>query len=229
MERHNFEGSSESEQMYLITIAKLVEDGSPFPVSLSEIAKELSIQPVSVNQMVRKLEGDGLLQYYPYKGVELTDKGRSIASRTLRSRRLWEVFLVDQLHLSFEEADTIACTMEHITTDEIASRLSQLLGEPEFSPDGRPIPQPHDEPIIRDWVPLTHLEVGMRGQIVKIESNASASRFLNQEGIRAGLKITLKAIGSHGSRLVDPGNGFVELSEELSQAIWIKGLLQKNA
>jgi DtxR family Mn-dependent transcriptional regulator len=229
MEHHNLEGSSESEQMYLITIARLVEDGSPVPVSLSEIAKEMSVLPVSVNQMVRKLEGEGLLHYFPYKGVELTDKGRSIATRTLRSRRLWEVFLVDQLNLSFEEADVIACTMEHITTDDIASRLSQLLGEPQFSPDGRPITQPQDEPVIQDWVPLTQLEVGMRGQIVNIESTTPASRFLDQEGIRPGLTITLKAIGSHGSRLVDPGNGFVELSEDLSQAIWVKGFPYENA
>jgi DtxR family Mn-dependent transcriptional regulator len=223
MEYQNPETSSESEQMYLLTIAKLVENGCSVPVSLSDIAKEMSILPVSVNQMVRKLEGSGLLYYFPYKGVELTAQGKSIATRTLRNRRLWEVFLVEQLKLSLEEADTMACTMEHITTDDISARLSHLLGEPHVSPWGKPIPHPEGEPIIQDWVPLTQLEVSMRGQIVNIDSHPSASRFLNQEGIRPGIKITLKAIGSHGSRLVDPGNGFVELSEDLSQLIWIKG------
>lgn len=222
MDYHNSESFSESEQMYLITVARLVEDGCSIPVPLSDIAKEMSVLPVSVNQMVRKMEGSGLLYYFPYKGVELTAQGKAIAARTLRNRRLWEVFLVDQLELSLEEADEMACTIEHITTDDLAARLSHLLGEPQVSPGGKPIPQPNGETAIKEWVQLTQLEVGMRGQIVNIESNAAASRFLSQEGIRQGIKITVKAIGSHGSRLVDPGNGFVELSEDLSQLIWIK-------
>jgi DtxR family Mn-dependent transcriptional regulator len=223
MEHHNSETYSESEQMYLITIARLIEDGYSVPVSLSDIAKEMAVLPVSVNQMVRKLEGLGLLYYFPYKGVELTAQGKTIATRTLRNRRLWEVFLVEQLELSMEQSDKMACAMEHITTEEIAARLSHILGEPQVSPGGKPIHQIQEEPEIHDWLLLSQLEVGMRGQIVNIESSPAASRFLNQEGIRPGSKITVKAIGSHGSRLVKSGNGLVELSEELCGLIRIKG------
>ena len=59
MSNHNHKEISESEQMYLLTIARLIEGGQPEPISLSDIAKELSVLPVSVNQMVRKLEGAG--------------------------------------------------------------------------------------------------------------------------------------------------------------------------
>ena len=92
MSDHNYEAISESEQMYLITIARLIENGQSEPIPLSDIAKQMSVLPVSVNQMVRKLEGSGFLDYLPYKGVEFTNLGKEIAFRTLRNRRLWEVF-----------------------------------------------------------------------------------------------------------------------------------------
>jgi Mn-dependent DtxR family transcriptional regulator len=66
MEYHNTEGMSENEQMYLVTIAKLEEGGHESPVALSELANALSVLPVSVNQMVRKMDESGLVKYYPY-------------------------------------------------------------------------------------------------------------------------------------------------------------------
>ena len=221
MEYHKLETSSESEQMYLITIARLIEDGCPEPIPLSEIAKQMSVLPVSVNQMVRKLEGAGLLRYLPYKGVELTPQGVGIASRTLRNRRLWEVFLVDHLKLSLENADAMACTIEHITTDEIALRLSGFLGEPTISPGGHPIPGLDGEQSIHNWVPLINLTVGKGGEIANIETQTAVYMYLNEQGLRRGVEVTIEAIGAHGSRLVEVEGEFVELSESIAKAIWM--------
>ena len=221
MEYHKLETSSESEQMYLITIARLIEDGCPEPIPLSEIAKQMSVLPVSVNQMVRKLEGAGLLRYLPYKGVELTPQGVGIASRTLRNRRLWEVFLVDHLKLSLENADAMACTIEHITTDEIALRLSGFLGEPTISPGGHPIPGLDGEQSIHNWVPLINLTVGKGGEIANIETQPAVYMYLNEQGLRRGVEVTIEAIGANGSRLVEVEGEFVELSESIAKAIWM--------
>ena len=109
MSDHNIKAMSESEEMYLITIARLFEGGVEDPVSVSRIAGELSIQPVSANQMVHKLVEEGLVEYFPYKGVSLTPKGQAAAQQVLRGRRLWEVFLVNHLELSPGEADAMAC------------------------------------------------------------------------------------------------------------------------
>ena len=219
MSNHNHKRISESEQMYLLTIARLIEGGEPEPISLSDIAKELSVLPVSVNQMVRKLEGEGFLQYLPYKGVELTDQGKRIASRTLRNRRLWEVFLVDHLKVSLEEADVMACTMEHVTPDDIAQRLANFLGDPVTGPGGQPIPNLDSGHIIQEWIPLTQLEVGMQAQIAQIDAPPTVIRFLTEEGLRPGSTLILRAIGAHESRLVEAEKGYVELSAEISSAI----------
>ena len=66
---------SEAEEMYLIALARLGEQGVQGPVPLAQLAQELSVLPVSANQMVHKLKQEGILDYVPYKGVELKPEG----------------------------------------------------------------------------------------------------------------------------------------------------------
>nr|NIW41516.1 metal-dependent transcriptional regulator [candidate division Zixibacteria bacterium] len=74
---------------------------------MSELASALSVQPVSVNQMIRKMDEEGLVNYHPYKGVEFKPEGRQLVLRILRYRRLWEVFLVTHLKMPLDEADKL--------------------------------------------------------------------------------------------------------------------------
>lgn len=210
---------SESEQMYLIAIARSIEDGETGPLPISHLAQKLSLQPVSVNQMVRKLESEGLVQYHPYKGVELTELGKDIASKTLRNRRLWEVFLVDELHVSLEEADVMACDLEHVTPDDIAQRLFDYLGKPVIGPGGQQIPKIDGEQVEPNWFSLNQLEVGRKGQILRVEAKPAVTRFLAGEGLRPGAEIQLVGIGAHDSRLLRTGQGYLEITAEIAQAI----------
>ena len=61
--------------MYLITVAVAEEEGRPGPLPLADLAQSLAISPVSANQMVRRLEERGLVEYHPYHGVALTPPG----------------------------------------------------------------------------------------------------------------------------------------------------------
>lgn len=219
MTDHNLKGISESEQMYLITIAMLIEDGQSEPIPISDIAQRMSVLPVSVNQMVRKLEGEGLLHYLPYKGVELTSQGKTIAFRTLRNRRLWEVFLVDHLNVFLEEADAMACAMEHVTPDGIAQRLAKFLGDPATGPGGEPIPDLDTGQVLQNWVPMTQIEVGTQAHIAQVDAQPAVVRFLTEEGLRPGSVVTLRAIGAHGSRLVEVEKGYVDLSADIASSI----------
>jgi Mn-dependent DtxR family transcriptional regulator len=131
---------TEAEEMYLITIARAIEDGATPPIAVSGIAKDLDVTPVAANQMVKKLEVAGHVDYTPYKGVTLTNSGAALASTVLRNRRLWGLFLSEHLGLTPEHADEVACEMEHITPDTVAVRLAEFLGSPSFGPTGKPIP-----------------------------------------------------------------------------------------
>ena len=55
---------SENEEMYLIKIARSNEAGID-PAPLSILAQELNLQPVSANQMIKKLEEAGKVSYTP--------------------------------------------------------------------------------------------------------------------------------------------------------------------
>jgi MarR-like DNA-binding transcriptional regulator SgrR of sgrS sRNA len=74
---------SDSMQMYLVTIARLREHQDPVP--LSKLAEALSVSPVSVNEMCRKLQEQGLLVYQPYKGVARWGTSRPLHPTTAPS------------------------------------------------------------------------------------------------------------------------------------------------
>ena len=120
--------TSPSEEMYLITVALAEERRGEERLAVAALARELSISPVSANQMIWRLAGRGLMDYHPYQGVALTPAGRAAARRVLRGRRLWRAFLVGHLGFGEEEADALACDLEHLTAPRVADRLESFLG-----------------------------------------------------------------------------------------------------
>ena len=145
--------ASDSVEMYLVTIAMSREDEQPVPLSL--LAQELSISPVSVNEMCRKLMERGLVDYRPYEGVTLTSEGSTLACQVLCRRRLWEVFLVEKLGLGVKEAEAMADQLEHATPDRLIERLAAFLEYPTLSPQNQPIPCNYGNLAERPVRPLT--------------------------------------------------------------------------
>lgn len=213
---------SESEEMYLVTLAMLAEAGAELPIPVSQLAGKLGLQPVSVNQMVRKLEGVGLVSYVPYKGVALTVEGVRKALHILRHRRLWEVFLVENLKIPLPEASDLACRMEHIFPDQAADRLAAFLGDPSVSPHGRPIPRLTPEESLPSDFQLTQLKINQRSQITRIDADSAVDSFLAGEGLRVGDTITVLGIGNGGASLVRANGCSVYLAENVVNSIWVK-------
>ena len=211
---------SENEQMYLVTIAKLEEQGYESPVALSELANALSVLPVSVNQMIHKMEKSGLVKYYPYKGVEFTSSGRQLVMRILRYRRLWEVFLVKDLSMSLEGADALACNLEHITSDDVADRLSEFLGHPAVCYHGNPIPQVEEDGMtLFEGMMLSDLKIGESAQVMQVNADAVVTNFLSNEGIGPGIRVRVQAIDNSCDMLLESQKRSVHLSAEMTSAI----------
>lgn len=213
---------SESEDMYLLTVAKLVEGGEEAPIPVSRLAQELSIQPISANQMIRKLEEAGWVHYTPYKGVTLTAEGEGLALRTLRHRRLWEVFLVEKLKTTPDEADELACRLEHVLPAEVAERLAGFLGHPAISPRGEPIPDLGMAIDLPEDTALSQMEVGRGGQITRVEAETAAQAFLAGEGVRPGVSITVVGRGKEGTALVEAEGHPVHLARGVAEKIWVR-------
>ncbi len=211
--------SSESVEMYLVTIALLGEKGLSGPVPLSRLAEELAVQSVSVNQMIRKMDEAGLVSYLPYKGVELTEKGRDGANHILRHRRLWEVFFVQRLGLSPGEAEDLACRMEHDTTLKVSERLARYLDDPRVSPSGKVIPSKEGELFPeRSW-PLSDLKVGQEGEILAFQGEEITTNFLRNEGLEPGVRVVVEAISNRGAVLVSVGQKRISITKEIADII----------
>ena len=213
---------TESEEMYLVTIARLVESGVGSPVPISLLANEMEIAAVSANQMVRKLEDCELVRYYPYKGVSLTHDGEAAAMRVLRHRRLWEVFLVEHLQFTHAEAESQACRVEHVFPDEAAERLADFLGHPKESPQGKTIPAPDEHANLCSDIHLSKLAAGQSGLVRQVTASPEARSFLTNLGVTIGERITVLAAAQSGEMLISAASGSAHLSPALVDTIWIQ-------
>jgi DtxR family Mn-dependent transcriptional regulator len=215
---------NDSQEMYLVVIAQANEDGIN-PVPVNHLAERLKVQPVSANQMIKKLEETSLICYTPYKGVELSPTGRREAARLLRNRRMWEVFLVENLGYPPLQADAIACQLEHIVSDEMVEKLSSFLGTPKTSPLGKPIPsnpmaQP-DKPVLD--APLSMSNADEEVIVTSIHTAETERRFLNHSGVKVGSSLQILAVQNNGTCLIRPeGFPILQLAPWISHAVFVR-------
>ncbi len=210
---------SESVQMYLVTIARLRDGNQPVP--LSQLAQELGVSAVSVNEMCRKLQEQRLLIYQPYKGVSLTAEGEQQGYYILRRHRLWEVFLVEKLGFEFAQAHDAACQLEHSTPDLVVARLDDFLNHPVTNPMGQLIPQVNGVMPTRSLSPLTAMSAGQSGHVVRCDVSDAARVFLDELDVRPGAPLMVIA-AAEDSLLVDMNGIHISLARTLAEAIWVE-------
>jgi len=97
-----FVGTAEAEhvEMYLKAIWHIKERDEP--VKISTIAKMLNIRQPSVVQMLKKLNGQDLVEYNK-AGVFLAESGEKVGSDMMRNSRLLEVLMVSALKVEIDE------------------------------------------------------------------------------------------------------------------------------
>jgi len=211
------EAMSESVEMYLLRVALLQEDDRPVPISA--LAEEMTVSPVSANQMCRKLEERGLVHYEPYKGVTLTLNGEALAMRVLRKRRLWEVLLADKLGLGPAQAEDIACRFEHVTPDWLGERLADFLGNPTYSPQQEPIPPSIGVAVRRPRLMLAALGLNQPAQVGRVLAEDATREFLRSHGLQPGASVRVLALADAGALLVESNGDRLMIGAELAQQI----------
>lgn len=209
---------SENVQMYLVKLAILREDSDDPLINLSALATELEVQTVSANQMIHKLEELSLVEYQPYKGVSLTERGNQQAMDILRHRRLWEVFLVKKLGFNSETAEELACRIEHVTTESIDDRLAAFLEYPNLSPMGKQIPPKDFKLKLDDSTPLSSLTIGQEAVVFKLPEDTNSVSFLHEAGLAAGSKLKVLA-SNQNNMLIETNKNKIHLAESLCKEI----------
>jgi DtxR family Mn-dependent transcriptional regulator len=177
---------------YLKAIYELA--GEEPSVSLSSLAQDLDISPVSVNEMVKKLVERELLTYEPYKGVTLTPAGRSRALATTRRHRLWERFLTDVLGLGWDRVHEEACRLEHATSPLVEERLAQFLDWPETCPHGHPVPTLDGKVAREAGVPLSKMKPGAKGIVRSVSEEPELLQYLGSLGLVPQARVEIESI-----------------------------------
>ena len=160
------------------------------PVSTNDLAARLGVTPGSVSGMLRKLADVGLFEHEPYRGVRLTDEGRRVALEVLRHHRLLELFLAQELGMSWDRVHAEAEVLEHVLSEELEELIAGRLGDPAVDPHGDPIPTVAFEVDERATRSLDELAVGALGRFVRVsDSDPEMLRYLADHGITLGMRL----------------------------------------
>ena len=125
-------------EMYLRTVLELEEEGIvPLRARISE---RLGHSGPTVSQTVGRMDRDGLIRVAEDRRLELTKLGRRRAIEVMRKHRLAERLLSDVIGLDWAYVHEEACRWEHVMSELVERRLVELLGHPDESPYGNPIP-----------------------------------------------------------------------------------------
>ncbi len=92
-----------------------------------DIAEILQVKRATVTGAVKQLVDKGLVKHKVHGVITLTEDGRKIAEKIIKSHRLFEEFFHTILGLSEEEAGAIACQLEHIITGTALDRFESLI------------------------------------------------------------------------------------------------------
>jgi DtxR family Mn-dependent transcriptional regulator len=155
------------------------------------IAKKLGITSAAATDMAKKLSERELLHYQKYQQLELTDKGNKMAVNVIRKHRLWEALLFKLFDMSLHEIHHEAELLEHATSDFLADKIYQYLGQPKFDPHGEPIPDAGGE-YPKHQIPLV-LSEAPEMQKYTISKLVSADKaffdFCTENGLLSGAEI----------------------------------------
>ena len=182
-----------SEENYLKTIYHITA-ASGVEVSTNAIAEKMETKASSVTDMLKKLAEKELIVYKKYQGVLLTEKGKLSAKMIVRKHRLWEVFLVDKLHFSWDEVHDIAEQLEHIKSEKLINKLDDFLGNPTEDPHGDPIPDANGKINKVEKLVLAELNENQIGICIGVKDSSSQFlKYLDKNQITLGSKIEVLA------------------------------------
>jgi DtxR family Mn-dependent transcriptional regulator len=156
-------------------------------VSTTAIAERLGVSAASASSMVKRLDGLGLVEHAPYRGVVLTDRGQNVALEVLRHHRLLERFLAQELGVPWDRVHDEAEVLEHVLSEELEELIAAKLGHPTIDPHGDPIPTADLKIVEIETVGMDGLEVGDTGRFVRVsDSDPEMLRYLGARGITPG-------------------------------------------
>lgn len=214
--------SVENIEDYLGAVYRLRKDPET-PVRLSQLGDYFGFSPVSIHEMIQKLDRQGLVAYHPYRGAVLTPEGERQAVALVQRHRIWERFLTDMLNFSWDEAHALAENLEHAAPQEVTQRLARLLGNPEHCPHGGPIPPQPEDP---DGRPLPEVAAQTFVEVLRVQpESAETLQYLQAREIGPRTLLRVLAHTPEATTVLAHGQTLA-LPLSIAQATWV--LIEKS-
>jgi DtxR family Mn-dependent transcriptional regulator len=205
---------------YCEAIFELREDD--VDVIQARIADRLEVSRPAVSEMIRRMEGDGLVEINGGV-IRLLPDGLALAETVVRRHRLAERFLTDMLGLSWAEAHDEAGRWEHVISPTVVVAMMRALGDPTTCPHGNPIPGTDYQPPIS--ITLDKLAVGQAFTVSRIpeelEFTPGLLEFLESSSLLPGHSGTVTALAPKGITVVEIDGQTVEINQFATQRILV--------
>lgn len=181
-----------SEENYLKALIHLtMEKGIP-DAGTNELATFLNVKPATVNEMLKKLKEKKLIDHKKYGRITVTASGKKLALEVIRKHRLWETFLFEKLHFTWDEVHEVAEQLEHIQSKKLIDQLDRFLGFPSVDPHGELIPNAKGEFKIKAKLTLSQGQLGGRYTVIGVKDDSSAFlQYVDKLGCTMNAKIKL--------------------------------------
>ena len=210
----------EFEDEYLEMMYQFFEKDPDAKVRTGDLAEALRVTPASTTEMVQRLASKGYLEYVPYKGSSLTEKGLIHGKKMKRRHRLAEVLLE---HLPFSgNQHATACRLEHAIDDDLEVALTIYLNNPKIDPSGTAIPTMSQDiesrvnTSLSGLRKLNQLENGDSATIKLIVAAKQDIERLSELNISIGQKIS-----SLGKNSFEIANMALQLDNDIAQRVLI--------
>ena len=214
-------------EMYLRTIYELEEEGIT-PLR-ARIAERLEQSGPTVSQTVARMERDGLLHVRPDRSLDLTARGRELATKVMRKHRLAELLLTEVLGVDIHDVHDEACRWEHVMSDNVERRVTSIVKDCTRSPFGNPVPALDELGVDAPSVPKVARAIDLpeeeiEGTVAQINEilqvEGDRLRELTEAGIVVGATVNVVNYGH--SVILTAGDGpKVVLNETLGHAVRI--------
>jgi len=189
-DRHSLDEYLETIYFLAFPIGEYTPKGAGSPPLASRVAEMLHVSRASAGEMLKRLEGEGLIKRGARKEALLTTSGRRRAERVVRKHRIIERLLTDFMGYTAYEAHERADELGDTFSDEMVERIDDKLGHPERCPHGWPVDTDVEQEENAELAPLAALAPGIRATIVRLaEHDGELLHWFYDQGLVPGQEI----------------------------------------
>jgi len=190
----------------------------------SRVAEMLGVSRASAGEMLKRLEGDGLIERGSRKEALLTESGRARAEHVVRRHRIIERLLTDFMGYTGAEAHVHADELGDTFSDDMVERTFERLGRPKRCPHGWPVDPDFEQAENQELQPLAELSAGTRATIVRLaEHDGDLLHWFYDQGLVPDCEIQVEAAHPEAGQFTVRLNGDQRaVSEKAAAGLFVR-------